>query len=33
MAPGLYQQRPAHAEEMYAPEVMGSTPAGVLEVK
>lgn len=33
VAPGTYQLRPARAEEMYAPEVMGSTPAGVLEVR
>ncbi|MFH1035544.1 MAG: alpha-2-macroglobulin family protein [Pseudomonadota bacterium] len=33
VAPGVYQHRPALAEEMYAPEVMGSTPAGVLEVR
>lgn len=33
VAPGSFGQRPATAEEMYSPEVMGATAAGVLEVK
>ncbi|MBI4797837.1 MAG: hypothetical protein HY794_03680, partial [Desulfarculus sp.] len=33
VAPGAFGQRPATAEEMYSPEVMGATAAGVLEVK
>ncbi|MBI5522315.1 MAG: hypothetical protein HY910_06785 [Desulfarculus sp.] len=33
VAPGAFGQRPATAEEMYSPEVMGATAAGMLEVR
>lgn len=33
VAPGNFVMRPAQAEEMYSPEVFGSTPGGVLEVR
>jgi uncharacterized protein YfaS (alpha-2-macroglobulin family) len=33
VAPGMFAHVPARAEEMYSPEVFGTSPAGVVEVR